>query len=110
MMRNHLPVLAQLTPRALVGVSFIIPPLICWLMLLLSLIGSKRAAGFLESMTSVDEITLLLICPLLSATFCWLGMKRMKRSNVEGKILCRLTVLAGIVLSICAVLASLRGS
>lgn len=97
-------------PWVIFGVALLAPPLVCWLAIILGILGLERAWELLDKLSSTQEFLLMVISPLVAALMGLWSIRRLRRNDESNAALCRATILAGTLFAVIAVLASLRSS
>lgn|GEM_PF-4616052 len=100
---------------ASLGTALLVPPLVCWLALVLLLSGFQRApAALLHGIETHGgpgaEVAILLICPLLAVAAGFMAIRRVPRGRKGPEAWCWAIIGVGLVCAVCAALASLRPS
>ena len=97
---------------ASLGTLLLVPPLVCWLALVLLLVGLRPAAALLQSISMrggpLGEVAILLVCPLLAVASGFAAIRRVPRGRKGAEAWCWALIGAGVVFAICAVFAALR--
>jgi hypothetical protein len=96
---------------ASLGALALVPPLVCWLALVLLLVGSRAADALLRAVNARGasaEVTILLVCPLVAVALGFAAIRRVPRGRRGAELWCWAIIGVGLIFAVCAVLASLR--
>jgi hypothetical protein len=98
---------------ASLGTALLVPPLVCWVAVVLVVMANQRAAAALLHGIEAHggpgvEVVLLLVCPLLAVAVGFTAIRRVPRGRRGAEVWCWAIIGVGLVCAVCAVLASLR--
>ena len=101
---------SRFNPWLFLGLALLVPPLLCWLAIVVGIAGLEFAWELLGRLSNAEQLMFMLISPMFAALMGGFAIRRLKRADATHAAMCRLMIVAGMFFAMAAILASLRNS